>query len=347
MRANGLYEHAGGVGGNAEGGGERLLSRGVHNRRAAGGAGILDPPAHRAAIDWAAVAREAVLDPEQWHALAVLEHDDVREQGRRGERAGEGLRRHRRGVDRGLAVVTDDLVLDPREDDAPHAAPLVGELAALLGGDAHRLAFKHELLVERIDNLDALLLERQLLEIAPAGGPLFSILLVVALVVGRVRRLARERVELAKLLGELDLELRGVDALGFRNEDAALQELELFAQPRVRGTELVALFGHGRELRLELDDARCECRVRRRRRRRRRLLAHRASMDIHPRSRCRSPRRRNSTCRQCTRVGRRGATFTSTSMPSSRSSSMRSSIAMLVASPGASGSRKVDLSRRL
>ena len=102
--ANGLHEHAGGVGGDAEGGGERLLLRRVHHRRAAGGAGILDPPAHGAAIDGAAIAREAVLDAEQRHALAVLEHDDVREQRRRRERTREGLGRHRRGVDRRLAV---------------------------------------------------------------------------------------------------------------------------------------------------------------------------------------------------------------------------------------------------
>ena len=96
---------------------------------------------------------------------------------------GKRLRRHRRGVDRGLAVLADDLVLDARENDAPHAAALESELAALLEVDPRRLASSDELLVERVGDLDALLFERQLLEIAPAGGPLLLLLLVVVALV--------------------------------------------------------------------------------------------------------------------------------------------------------------------
>ena len=214
------------------------------------------------------------------------------------------------------------------------------------------LALLDQLLVERVGDLDALLFERQLAQVAPAGGALLLVLLVVVAV--SVRRRVRwlvderacERVELTQLGRELDLQLRGIDALGLGDEDASLEQLELLPQPCVRGAELIALLGQRRYLRvgngqlaLERGDAsvgRC-----------RRVLAHHARIGRHARLRCRSPARQKSTCRQCTRVRRRGAAFDSTSMPSRRSSSARSSIATLVASASASGRRKVPLSSRL
>ena len=45
---------------------------------------------------------------------------------------------------------------------------------------------------------------------------------------------ARERVELMQLLGELELELDGVDALGLGNADSPLEQFELEAEaPRL------------------------------------------------------------------------------------------------------------------
>ena len=273
MRPDRLHQHAGGVGGDTEGRGERLLPGRVHDRRAAGRPRILDPPAHGAAIDGASVAGEAVLDAEQRHALSVLEHDDVREQRRRRERTRERLGRHRRGVDRGLAVRAEDLILDPRQDQAPHAATLVGELAALLEVDARRLALLDQLLVERVGDLDALLFERQLAQVAPAGrlALLLALLVVVAVSVRRrvrwlVAERARERVELTQLGRELDLQLRGIDALGLGDEDASLEQLELLPQPCVRGAELIALLGqHFRHLRANGHALRSRARRRERR----------------------------------------------------------------------------------
>jgi hypothetical protein len=119
--------------------------------------------------------------------------------------------------------------------------------------------FFDQLFVERVGDLDALLFERQRLEVAAASRLLLRplLLLVLAVLVGRRvgrrdRERAGERVELAELLGELHLELRGVDALGLGDEDASLEHLELDAQALVRGTELIALPGERGDL-LPLD----------------------------------------------------------------------------------------------
>jgi hypothetical protein len=96
---------------------------------------------------------------------------------------GEELRRHRRRVEGGLAAGGGgDLVLDAGEHDAPHAAALVPELAALLETDARGLAGRDELLVERVGDLDALLFEWPRLQI-PASGRLLLLLFLV--LVGR------------------------------------------------------------------------------------------------------------------------------------------------------------------
>jgi hypothetical protein len=80
---------------------------------------ILDPPAHRAAVDRASIAREAVLDAKQRHAHAVLAHDDVGEQRGGGERSREHLRRHRGRLDARFALGVDDLVFHARDDQTP------------------------------------------------------------------------------------------------------------------------------------------------------------------------------------------------------------------------------------
>ncbi len=45
----------------------------------------------------------------------------------------------------------------------------------------------------------------------------------------------------AELFGNLHLELRGVDALGFRDEEASFEHLQLQAQSLVRSAKLIAL----------------------------------------------------------------------------------------------------------
>jgi len=119
----------------------------------------------------------------------------------------------------------------------------VGKLAALLEVDALGESLVDQLFVDRIGELDALLFERQLLEVAAPRGLAFR--LVVGRGAGRcrgvvgptvvlvLRQRASERVELAQLLGELHLELRGVDPLRLRDEDASLEHLELEAQTLV------------------------------------------------------------------------------------------------------------------
>jgi hypothetical protein len=173
------------------------------------------------------------------------------------QRAREGLRRHRRGIDARLAIGVDELVFHSRDNQATQAAALVGKLAAFLEGDALGETLFDELVVDRIGQLDALLLERQILEIAPAGGLGFCLVgssrrrrgrivclrLVVAIGLG-----SGERVELAELFGKLHLELRGVDALGLRHEDASFEHPQLQAQSLVRSAKLIALVNQSGDL---------------------------------------------------------------------------------------------------
>lgn len=74
--------------------------------------------------------------------------------------------------------------------------------------------------------------------------------------------LAGERVELGLGLGELDLQLRRVDALGLGDVDTPAQKLQLLLELLVGSPQLVALGGHlgecllrRRECGLELRDA--------------------------------------------------------------------------------------------
>ncbi len=119
VRANRLHEHTRGVGGDAEGRAQRVLFHGVHDGGAEGRAHVLDPAAHRAAVDGAALASEFVFDAKERKAHSELTHHDVREQRRRRERARERLLRHRRGRHLGGAVLGDELVLGARHDEPP------------------------------------------------------------------------------------------------------------------------------------------------------------------------------------------------------------------------------------
>jgi hypothetical protein len=169
-----------------------------------------------------ALALEAVLDAEERQTVAVLVDRHPRQQRRRRHRAREGLFGHRRGLDVGLTVAAHRPVLHARYDQAPQAALLVGELRALLETDALGLAVSDQLLEERVGDLEPFLGERHLGEVAPAGG---LRLLARRLVTFGGRRLGRlsDAIELGQLDRELELELGGIDALGFGEEDAAFE----------------------------------------------------------------------------------------------------------------------------
>ena len=89
----GLDRDAGGVGRDAEGGAPRLIAGGGDDGGAEGGAGVLEPPAHGAAVDADTVARQAVLNAVQGQPVAVLVGRDVGEQRGGRERPWEGLGR--------------------------------------------------------------------------------------------------------------------------------------------------------------------------------------------------------------------------------------------------------------
>ncbi len=226
-----------------------------------GHAEVLHPPAHRAAIEVEALAREALLLTIQRQPVAVLVDGDLRQQRRRGQKPRERPRRHRRGGDR-LARDALDAVLGACDDDAHGAGLAPAELDRLLEADALGLAFERG-----VEQLVALLGERQRAHVAPPlGFGLGSVRLRgrrggwrrggrlgrVGRGRGRVGRgrgrgiaeLVGERVELRLLLGELQLELPRVDALGRGHEDALAEQLELEQglviggeQPRMVGGE--------------------------------------------------------------------------------------------------------------
>lgn len=75
----GLYADAGRVGRDAVCGGKRLLAHRFDDRRTGCGAHLLEPAAHRAAVDRHAEAGEAVFLTMQRQAVAELVARDVRE----------------------------------------------------------------------------------------------------------------------------------------------------------------------------------------------------------------------------------------------------------------------------
>jgi hypothetical protein len=180
----------------------------------------------------------------------------VRAKRRRGHGAGQHLCRHRGGDHIGVALSVDGLVTNPRNDHTPLAAALVRELGRFIEAVTHDFAFGDEFLQMRVWDLDALLFEGQIAQVAPTGagvvlalatgfaiggidfgvgGCLASVVLFVWLLVGDAER-ACNLVELSQLLGKLNLELLGIGALRLGNEESALEEVELLAQALVRST---------------------------------------------------------------------------------------------------------------
>src|SRR5262249_10346871 len=162
------------------------------------------------------------------YTVAKFVGDHMGEQRRRGERAREALGRHGRGLDDRLAAGVGGAVLDARDDQAAHTAALPGEPAALFEADTLGLALGDELVEERVGDLDALLFERELLQVATAGRlARLALRRRCAARLGCWRwRLAAEAIERGERGGELQLQLRRVDALGLGHEDAPAQQLE-------------------------------------------------------------------------------------------------------------------------
>ena len=217
-----------------------------------------------------------------------------------------------------------------------------------------------ELFVERIGDLDALFLERQILEIASAGRRALLLLRIVAVVglgavfVVLVER-AGELVELAELLRELHLELRvstrSAFAMKMRRFRSSSSSRRRACEARSASRSFVSAS------RSVVSVAICSFAARSAARSSancasaivavvaRSLMANAC---ISMRDRVVDPPRRRNRTDQCTRAPRRGSgAFVSTSIPSSRSSSALSAITMLVASPSISGRRNVPLSSRL
>lgn len=262
------------------------------------------------------------------------------------------LGRHLRGVHRGLSRLCRQQVLDPSHDDTPESTALVTELRALFETDALGLALGEKLFVERVRNLDALFFKRKRAQITTPRG-FTPLLLVVGL--ARVVRLlvfagferAGESIERAQLVFELELELRRVDALGLRDEQPTLEKLELDTKSRVRCPKIVSLFRDDRERAVrvakrafELSDARVDRERFLRVHRRVYLFIRERVVDLLSVS-------FRSQCTTGSRRARAAALSVPRSMPSSRSSSARSSISRCVAFAATSGIRNVPLSRRL
>ncbi len=159
----------------------------------------------------------------------------------------------------------------------------------------------------------------------------------------------RERRERGLLLGEFDLELPHVDALGLRDVEAPPHELELLFELLVRATKFVALARHRRELRLARRELRFErgdpsiSLVGRAGLRRHALLVN-TSRDPCRCHACILHVFRSHFVRQCTErfFG------SSTSMPSSSASSVRSSISTCLSfASRLSGNLNVPRSSRL
>src|SRR5665213_2713673 len=169
-----LDQHADGVRGDAECGLHRVGAHGGDDGGAQRRAGVLDPPAHGAAVERQAEAREAMLLAMERQPIAVFVDDDVSDQRDRGDRARKDLGRHGRGGDlRGLGrwiVGVGDAVLDAREDQAPRTAALPGDLGRLLEADALGLALCDEGLDRRVGDLDALLRHLDLAQVSPSLG---------------------------------------------------------------------------------------------------------------------------------------------------------------------------------
>jgi hypothetical protein len=345
---NRLDEDAGRIGRDAERMCERVVAHRGHDGRTDRGAELLEPAAHRAAIDACTESREAIFLAVQRETVAELVARNVREQRRCGECARDQLARDLGRRDRG-GIAVADLVLDARDDEANVARTPPHELVAVLGPDAIGAPLER-----RIGQLDALLGHVELGEATSSFGLGLGGLLASARLRRssdfRIRRTiggeAGELVELAQLGGKLELELCRVDALGFGDDEAAPHQLDLELQVAVALAKAVALGGQlvsalplFRERHFELRHA---CRERSARRSAC-VLDHSSALPMRDRS---VEISRSESAHQCV-VARRFSAGGSRSTPSSKSSSTRSSIKSCVVPSGTCGSRNVPASRRL
>jgi len=94
----GLDRDAGGVGGEAEGGGERLFALGLDDA-AESGADVLGVAAHGGAIEGSALEVELLIEAVEGHAHAVLLGEDVGDHGRGEQTASDELFGQARGHD--------------------------------------------------------------------------------------------------------------------------------------------------------------------------------------------------------------------------------------------------------
>ena len=120
------------------------------------------PARQGSAVNPNAVASERIFDPKQRHAFADVLHDDVRDQRRCSNRAGDDLVGHGRWNHVGVALGVDRLVPHACDHDAHLRRPPMAELAGFVEAVAFDLAFSDELLKVRVGNLDTLFLQRQL-----------------------------------------------------------------------------------------------------------------------------------------------------------------------------------------
>lgn len=237
-----LHQHARCVGGDAESRLQRVRLGGRENGLVQHRAHVAQPTAHRASVDGDAVARPGHLDAVKRHPIEVLLNRQVCEQRRRREAPREHLRRHRRGVRlRHHRFDSFDFVavLHARRLHSHHPAAPPHQLVA-----DFEAAPRHLALQRVVEHHDALLGQLKLAQVSAAAGALLRR--------GRwwCRRhqrfgngleALREGVQLRQLRRELQLELRDIDALGLRDEEPPLHQLQLELQRVVRRAQRVSL----------------------------------------------------------------------------------------------------------
>ena len=217
------------------------------------GARVLGVAAHRAVIEHEPFGGEHLREADERQPEPVL---------RRPGCARRGWVRAARGERAPWASATVTIVVVPSSLVSLYFARAVttrtgpprryAESAALLEADPLDHSFER-----RVQDLHPLLGHRRGGEVAAA----FALGLVCAPEARRpsptcwprIRRglelqLGGEPNHLLHLVGELDLQLRDVDPLGLRHEDAAAKQLELLFDLLVGPPQLVALGGHPREL---------------------------------------------------------------------------------------------------
>ena len=225
---------------------------GLADGGAQGAAEIVGPATHGATVDGAALAGEDGFEAVERQAVAVFGDEDVCEQRRRGQAAFKEFGRDRGDLDFSHAVGVRETVLGSRDDQNAHALATPGEPRGLLEAGAGGLARCDELFEEWVGQLQPLLVEIELPDIAPTafgvaglGGGSWTARPLAAgrrgLLVVRRAGGAGEPVELGEFGRELQLELRCVHALGLGHEDALLEQLQLDPSHLKGRAEAIAL----------------------------------------------------------------------------------------------------------